>query len=46
MTRQKIIKEIEKIKELLVEVNYEEVSDYARERAYIDLDDAVEHLKE
>ena len=46
MTRQKVIKEIEKIKDLLVEVNDEDVSDYAREKAYIKLDSAIECLEE
>lgn len=46
MTRQKVIKEIEKIKDLLVEVNDEDVSDYAREKAYIKLDSAIEYLEE
>ena len=46
MTRQELIREIEEIKRLLVEEYIEGITDYAREHAYIDLDDAIEMLTE
>ena len=47
MTRQELIKRIEECKDLLLsDVDADEVTDYAREKAYISLDDAIELLRE
>ena len=45
MTRSEMIKYLEEAKRLLLE-EAEELTDYAREKAYFDIEDAIEHLKE
>lgn len=46
MTRQEMIKKLEEIKEAIAwDINCE-LTDYARERAYVDISDAIEHLQE
>ena len=47
MTRKELIERIEECKRLLAEeVETDELTDYAREHAYIALCDAVDHLEE
>lgn len=46
MTRNEIIKKLESLKELFAWENIENLTDYAREKAYYDIDNAIEHLKE
>lgn len=47
MNRTEMIKYLEEAKRLLLEeVEAEELTDYAREKAYVDIDDAIETLKE
>ena len=47
MTRQELIKNLREVKRQLVEeVKPDELSDYAREEAYWDIEDAIEKLKE
>lgn len=46
MTRQELIALLETAKEELLMISAEELSDYARERAYVDLWDAIDKLTE
>ena len=47
MTRQEIIKELERVKDLLVEeVETDELTDYARDKAYIHLASAIMFIEE
>ena len=46
MTRQEMIKKLEEIKEEVDWDNDGELTDYAREKAYICIDQAIEHLQE
>lgn len=46
MTRQELIKKIEKVKEVLAWENIDDLTEYAREEAYICLDSAIEFIKE
>lgn len=47
MTRNELIKMLEEAKMLLVEeVGKEELTDYTREKAYLDIEDAIELIKE
>ena len=46
MTRQEMIKKLEEIKEEVDWDNDGELTDYAREKAYIAIDSAIEHLQE
>ena len=46
MTRQELIKKLEKIKDAIAWDSGDELTDYARERAYIALDSAVEFISE
>lgn len=46
MTRQEMIKKLEEIKEAIAwDINCE-LTDYAREKAYIDISDAIEQLQD
>ncbi len=46
MTRQEMIKKLEEIKEAIAwDINCE-LTDYARERAYVAISGAIEHLQE
>lgn len=47
MTRSEFIKVLEEAKRLLLEeVDKEDLTDCAKEKAYYDIEDAIEHLKE
>lgn len=46
MTRQEMIKKLEEIKEEVAWNSDGEVTDYARENAYICIAQAIEHLQE
>lgn len=46
MTRQEMIKKLEEIKEEVAWDSGGEVTDYARENAYICIAQAIEHLQE
>lgn len=46
MTRQKIIKKLEEIKEKVDWDSDDELTDYARERAYVCIQQAIEFLSE
>lgn len=46
MTRQEMIKKLEKIKEEVAWDNDGELTDYARDKAYIAIDGAIEILQE
>lgn len=46
MTRQEMIKKLEEIKEELAWNSDGELTDYARERAWVDISGAIEHLQE
>ena len=46
MTRQEMIKKLEEIKEAIAwDINYE-LTDYARDKAYIAIDSAIEFINE
>ena len=46
MTRKELIKKLEEIKEAIAWDSNGELTDYAREKAYIDISSAIEHLQE
>ena len=46
MTRQEMIKKLEEIKEEVAWDSDGELTDYAREKAYIAIDSAIEYLQE
>ena len=46
MTRQEMIKKLEEIKEAIARNINCELTDYAQEKAYICIDQAIEHLQE
>lgn len=46
MTRQEMIKKLEEIKKQLAWDNGDELTDYTRDKAYIDIMDAIETLEE
>lgn len=46
MTRQEMIKKLEEIKEAIAWDSNSELTDYAREKAYIAIDGAIEFLQE
>ena len=47
MTRTEVIERLEEIKEMIAaELDTDEVTDYAREHAYIAIHSAIDHLKE
>lgn len=46
MTRQEMIKKLEEIKEEVARDSDGELTDYAQEKAYICIDQAIEHLQE
>ena len=46
MTRQEMIKKLEEIKDEIAWDRGGELTDYARERAYVCIQQAIEHLQE
>lgn len=46
MTRREIIKKLEEIKEEVAWDSDGELTDYARDNAYVAISDAIEHLQE
>lgn len=46
MTRQEMIKKLEEIKEEIAWDSDGELTDYARERAFVAISDAIEYLQE
>ena len=46
MTRQEMINKLEEIKEEVAWDSNGELNDYARDKAYIEIDSAIEHLQE
>lgn len=46
MTRQELIKKIEEVKEMLAWENIDDLTEYAREEAYICLVSAIDFIKE
>ena len=46
MTREEIIKKLEEIKEEVAWDSNGELTDYTRERAYVCIQQAIEHLQE
>ncbi len=46
MTRQEKIEKLEEIKEAIAWDSDDELTDYAREKAYICIQQAIEHLQE
>lgn len=46
ITRAQIIKELAEIKELLLYIDADEITDYAREKAYMDIVDAIDMISE
>ena len=46
MTRQEMIKKLEEIKEAIAWDSDGELTDYARDKAYVAISGAIEHLQE